>query len=525
MTGMDRVLPAPGDTFEHAPCGLLMTTVQGLFVRANATFCQWVGHSADELVGKMRLQDLLTIGGKVFHQTHWAPLLQMQRSVAEVKLDVVHRTGNIVPMLINACRRHYDGVEYDEFAVLVVADRHKYERELLRARQNAELALDAKRMAQQALQLADRRKDEFLATLAHELRNPLAPMRTVIELLRLKDFTDPQVLWSRDVLERQVEHITHLVDDLLEVSRVTEGKLELRKERVELAVSMRQALENSRALIDACSLSLQVSLPDHPILLHADPIRLAQIVQNLLNNAAKYTPAGGTIWVNVAREGEQAVISIRDSGIGIASEHLPSIFEKFSQLAPALERSQGGLGIGLSLVRALTELHGGTVSAQSAGVGRGSEFVVRLPMLREQAPAPGPAVRGQLVRHGARLRILIVDDNEDAALSLAMLLELEGHLTRSALDGRTGLLLDEEFHADVVILDIGLPELNGYEIARLVRSKPDGSAKLLIALTGWGQAQDKRNAEAAGFDCHFTKPVDVERLMAVLDQRQAAKVL
>jgi PAS domain S-box-containing protein len=218
MDSPRRALPPVEDAFEHAPCGLLTTTIQGTIIRVNATFCRWLGCDADQLLEKRRIQDLLTIGGKVFHQTHWAPLLQMQRSVAEVKMDMVHKSGKLVPMLINASRRHHDTSELDEFAVVIVVDRHQYERELLRARQHAEVSLEAKRAAQQALQEADRRKDEFIATLAHELRNPLAPMRTVLELLRLKEFTDPQVLWSRDVLGRQMDHMTSLVDGLPPVS-------------------------------------------------------------------------------------------------------------------------------------------------------------------------------------------------------------------------------------------------------------------------------------------------------------------
>jgi PAS domain S-box-containing protein len=511
-----RALPPIEDAFEHAPCGLLTTTIQGTIIRVNATFCRWLGYDADELLEKRRLQDLLTIGGKVFHQTHWAPLLQMQRSVAEVKVDMVHKSGKLVPMLINASRRHHDTSELDEFAVVIVVDRHQYERELLRARQHAEVSLEAKRAAQQALQEADRRKDEFIATLAHELRNPLAPMRTVLDLLRYKELTDPQVLWSRDVLERQMDHMTLLVDGLLDVSRITQGKITLDKKRLDLASLMEQAAEASQPAIAASSHTLRVELPEEPIMLDADSTRLSQIIQNLLNNSAKYTPPGGTIWLVAEREGDEAVISVRDTGIGIAAEHLPSLFEIFSQLTPGLERSQGGLGIGLSLVRALTLLHGGTVSATSAGVGLGSEFVVRLPLSNDQGglgTMERPLPRTTSTRQH---RILVIDDNEDAATSLAMLLEAEGHLTRTAFDGKTGLQLATDFMADAIILDIGLPDLDGYEIARQIRQMPSDKSTLLIALTGWGQDKDKREAETAGFDFHFTKPVDLDQLLAVL---------
>jgi len=515
MDSAKRPLPALSDVFEHAPCGLLTTTTAGIIVRVNDTFCRWTGFAADDLIDKQRFQDLLTVGGRIFHQTHWAPLLQMQRSVAEVKVDIMHRDGTIVPMLINACRRRYHDTEFDEFAILLVKDRHAYERELLKARQHAELALEAKRVAQQALQVADRRKDEFLATLAHELRNPLAPMRTVLELLRLKEFTDPQVLWSRDVLERQVGHITHLVDDLLEVSRITEGKLVLRRERLSLATAMQLAVESSRSLIDASSHKLVVTQPTPPIFLDADPTRLSQMIQNLLNNAAKYTPAGGNIWLTATRESDHVLISVRDSGIGIPNEQLPTIFEMFSQLAPALDRSQGGLGIGLSLVRALAQLHGGSVTASSAGVGLGSEFVIKLPVSASESALATAEVLPSVAQQKQR-RILVIDDNEDAATSLAMLLEAEGHTACTAGDGSSGIRLAAEFEADAVILDIGLPDINGYEVAKLFRQTPSGANLLLIALTGWGQEQDKQEAKAAGFDFHFTKPVDVRRLLEAL---------
>jgi PAS domain S-box-containing protein len=384
--------------------------------------------------------------------------------------------------------------------------------------------ITGRRRAEQQLQRlnlelskADRRKDEFLATLAHELRNPLAPMRNVLEILRLKDFADPQLSWSRDVFDRQLQHMTHLVDDLLEVSRITQGKLELRKQRrLELARAMQSAMEAARPTVQASAHHLSVTLPREPLYLDADPTRLSQMILNLLNNAAKYTPPGGSISLAAEREGDEAVIVVRDSGIGIPREHLDSVFEMFSQLAPALERSQGGLGIGLALVRGLAELHGGTVAAFSSGPGSGSEFVIRLPLSKatpeqsESAPAEMPRTAG--------LRVVIVDDNADAADSLAMVLELEGHKVRTAGDGIAGLELIGEFAPQAVILDIGLPGLNGYELARRIRHEHHDTGILLIAVTGWGQQQDKQTAEEAGFDHHFTKPVDPRELQRVLSR-------
>jgi PAS domain S-box-containing protein len=523
MDSEQRPLSSIHEAFEGAPCGLLATTVDGMIVRVNSTFCGWIGYEARDLLDKLRIQDLLTIGGKVFHQTHWAPLLQMQRSVAEVKVDIVHRDGRTIPMLINAARRHHGDVEYNEFAVLVVIDRHQYERELLGARKKAEVALEEKRKAEEALREADRRKDAFMATLAHELRNPLAPMRNVVDLLRLKDFADPQVLWARDVLDRQMAQMAHLVDGLLEVSRITEGKISLRRERLDLATAMEHAAEACQPIVAASSHRLTVELPPQPVSFNADPTRFSQIIQNLLNNAAKYTPDGGDIWLTGGCEGGQAVISIRDSGIGIAAEHLPSLFEMFSQLGPGLERSQGGLGIGLSLVRTLTELHGGSVSAHSQGAGLGSEFVVRFPLSDEESVAAPDLVPDPSAQRAMHRRVLIIDDNEDAAVSLAILLESEGHDTRTASNGKTGLQIADEFSAEAIVLDIGLPDMTGYEVAQGIRQGRLGRSTLIVALTGWGQKEDKEDAELAGCDFHFTKPVDFERLLAVLAGGKTSK--
>jgi PAS domain S-box-containing protein len=773
MHSTDYPLPSADILFEHAACGLLLADPNGRILRVNATFCRWLGYETTGIAPTRHIQDLLSGGGKVFYQTHWEPLLRMHGSVAEVKLNMVHRDGHMVPMLMNAVLRSHGESDYIEVAVLVVADRHRYEQELLLARRNAEASVSAHQVAQKELQesrdvlslamrgarmgawshepktgkfwwsrelealagfaegrfarttggffelihpgdlialneavdhavetgedyvaefrflhasgdwcwmegrgrvtygrdgeplsiyglgiditerkeaqtvllrqaaifehlsdaivitdlrgnitdfnvggermlgyrmrealdkpvsiffppehalrirrealaalaaegtwrselpfvrrdgsrgvcetvvkplanargdiygavsvsrditerrraeqqlqrlnlelsRADRRKDEFLATLAHELRNPLAPMRNVLEILRLKEFADPQLNWARDVFDRQLQHMTHLVDDLLEVSRITQGKLELRKQRLELARAMQSAMEAARPSVQASSHHLSVTLPAEPLYLDADPTRLSQMILNLLNNAAKYTPPGGRITLTAEREGDEAVIVVRDSGIGIPREHLNSVFEMFSQLAPALDRSQGGLGIGLALVRGLAELHGGTVAAFSGGPGTGSEFVIRLPLSTTldtpAGEAPAESARANL------LRVVIVDDNADAADSLAMVLELEGHEVRTAGDGLSGLRLIGEFEPQAVILDIGLPLMNGYDLARRSRVDHPEAGMLLIAVTGWGQQQDKQTAVAAGFDHHFTKPVDPQDLQRVLSR-------
>jgi PAS domain S-box-containing protein len=374
-----------------------------------------------------------------------------------------------------------------------------------------------KKQVEEALKEANRRKDDFLATLAHELRNPLAPIRNAVELMRRANGNGAVTEMARSMIERQVGQMVRLVDDLLDISRITRGKLYLRKERIELAAVVRSAVEASRPFIDAQAHQLTLTLPSEPIHLHADPIRLAQVFSNLLTNAAKYTEKGGHIWLTAERQDSELVVSVRDTGIGIAAEHLPHLFEMFSQVAPALERSQGGLGIGLALVRGLVELHGGRVEVRSAGLRKGSEFIVHLPMVDSPMPVPQEPV--EKFRSGTKRRILVVDDNRDAADSMVMMLQMMGHETSTAYDGLEAVQAAATFRPEVVLLDIGLPKMNGYEAAQHIREQPWGRQMALIALTGWGQEEDKRRALEAGFDHHLTKPVEavaLEKLLAII---------
>ena len=369
----------------------------------------------------------------------------------------------------------------------------------------------------------DRKKDEFLATLAHELRNPLAPIRNAATYLQLKGPMEPDLQNAREIIERQVQQMTRLVDDLLDISRVTRGKISLQRERVGLSLVLTNALESSRPVIEAAQHNLTVSLPTEPLLVEGDLTRLSQIFGNLLTNAAKYTDPGGHITVAAWREGSDALVSVRDTGIGISSEHLPRLFDMFSQVAPALERTQGGLGIGLALVKSLVEMHGGRVEARSPGLGQGSEFLVRLPAL-EPARRPPVAAGCQPAcssndlasqRHPRR-KILVADDNVDSALSLAMMLKVLGHDVRTAHDGQAAVDLAEQFRPELALLDIGMPKLNGYDAARRLRHQPWAESLTLVALTGWGQDEDKRQAAQAGFDHHFTKPIPPEALESLL---------
>jgi signal transduction histidine kinase/CheY-like chemotaxis protein len=362
----------------------------------------------------------------------------------------------------------------------------------------------------------DRLKDEFLAMLAHELRNPLAPIQNAAQIMRLAP-PAPETQPLVDVIERQVWQMTRLVDDLLDVSRITRGQIALRPERVELANVVRHAVEASRALIDKRGHNLTVTMLEEPLFLEADPIRLQQVVANLLQNAAKYTDEGGRIDLVVERDGAGTIVlRVSDNGVGIPLTMQQRIFDLFTQVDRTLERSEGGLGIGLTLVKRLVEMHGGTVTCRSAGPGTGSEFSVRLPLA---APAVAsdepPAVR---IPTPASHRILVVDNNRDAADSLAMLLRMAGHQTHTAYDGQEALVMVGELTPDVVMLDIGLPNLNGYEVARRIREQ-GGTGPILIAVTGWGSEDDYRQSLEAGFDEHLTKPVEFAMLRRILSER------
>jgi PAS domain S-box-containing protein len=388
-----------------------------------------------------------------------------------------------------------------------VTERKRVEEELRRSREELQ-----QRIAQ--LAEADRRKNEFLATLAHELRNPLAPLRTGLQVLRLTDERAVQER-VRQMMERQLEQMVHLIDDLMDVSRISRNKLELRKARVPLVSVVENALETARPLIESKGHALTATLPPEPVYLNADLTRLAQVFWNLLNNSAKYTDPGGRIDLSAQSEGKEVVVTVRDTGIGIPTEALAGLFNLFSQVDHSLERAQGGLGIGLALVKGLVEMHGGTVEARSAGVGQGSEFVVRLPLAEgEWEEKRPPAVEATPVC--PRRRILIVDDNRDGAASLGMMLSLLGHDTRTAHDGLEALELAEAFRPEVVLLDIGLPKLNGYDVCRRIREQPWGRGLFIVAVTGWGQEDDRRRSREAGFNQHVVKPLDVTVLEQLL---------
>jgi PAS domain S-box-containing protein len=367
-----------------------------------------------------------------------------------------------------------------------------------------------------ALREADRRKDEFLATLAHELRNPLAPIRNAVELLRRIGPAEPRIQQVRDMIERQVRHMVRLVDDLLEVSRISGGKIALQWEPVELAKVAQDAVETSGPVIEAGRHEVTLAVPPEPVMVKGDVVRLTQVVANLLNNASKYTPEGGHIWLTVESQNGTGVIRVRDNGVGIPAEMLAKVFDLFTQVNATLKRSQGGLGIGLALVKRLVEMHGGSVEAHSEGEGRGAEFVVRLPLVQADGATAVPRqIRAQPAGLTPR-RILVVDDHVDAADSLSMLLSMSGHEVRTAYDGHTGLEQAAEFRPEVIFLDLGMPGMDGYETARRVRQLQGMENIKLVALTGWGQEEDRRRSQEAGFDAHIVKPVSPAALQELM---------
>jgi PAS domain S-box-containing protein len=383
------------------------------------------------------------------------------------------------------------------------------------------LDIDDQKKAEVELQDANRRKNEFLAMLAHELRNPLAPIRNSAHILHMLSVGEPRLKTTTEMIGRQVNHMARLIDDLLDVARITQGRITLRREPLELMPLLYSAVESVRPFIDARGHELRIEPPAQPIYLNADATRLTQVVSNLLSNAAKYTDAGGRIWLSARQEGEQAVVSVRDSGIGITLELLPHLFDPFTQSERTLDRAQGGLGIGLSLVKRLAEMHGGSVEVFSEGYGKGSTFTVRLPALPpEQMPHALPSFSLQVEGPASPLclRVLVVDDNVDAEQSLSLLIRLEGHEVRAAHAGQEALQQARAFRPQVVLLDIGLPGMNGYDVARQLRSSPETADVVLVAITGYGQAEDREQALEAGFQHHLVKPVEPVALLELIEK-------
>jgi PAS domain S-box-containing protein len=487
--------------FDTSPNVLAITTLgSDSLVEVNAAFERLTGYPRQSVIGSTTAR--LGLWVDIERREQLLQQLRIGESVRDVELSLRTRDGGLRTVLLSAELLEIDDAPCVVASWLDITDLRELERRL---RESVE------RLAE-----ADRRKDEFLATLAHELRNPLAPILSAAQVLQRDSAPEAPLQRARDIIERQARHMARLVDDLLDLARISRGQVTLRRARVSLRDAIDSAVEACAPQLDEAGHELHLEMPEEPVCVDGDFTRLAQVVGNLLGNAIKYTPPGGSITITLARDGAEGVICVSDSGIGIHPDMTERIFDMFAQSNSAIERSKGGLGIGLTLSRQLIEMHHGSLGARSAGLGAGSEFVVRLP-LSAQAAAAAPDLSGR--QHGSAprsLHILVTDDSVDAATSLGMLLELHGHAVRIAHDGAEAVAAVAESRPDVVLLDIGMPRMNGYEAARRIRAMPGGESIRLVALTGWGQAEDRRRTREAGFDAHVTKPVAFEELEQLL---------
>ena len=514
---------------DSAPDAILNVDSEGIIRLANPAAARQFGYSADELIGQ---STALLFETESAWPAIWQALNAGTASTSPIELRVRLKNGTLRYFEVSAARWQ-DGTRTFVTAILRdVNDRRDAELALReserQSRESAKALAELNEVLQESsnkLSAMDRRKDEFLATLAHELRNPLAPLRNGLQLLKLaKD--DPGLLErTRHMMDLQLGQMVRLIDDLLDVGRISNDRIDLNKEVTSLDKVIRQAIETSGPLIDAQQHKLTIDIPAREIVLDADVVRLTQVFANLLNNAAKYTPRNGSISIKAEQRGDAVIVRVIDNGIGIPPEMLPRVFDMFMQVDKSLERAQGGLGIGLSLVKRLVEMHGGIVEAHSKGPGMGSEFVVRLPAAKIAA-ADERASLGEHDTPAASLgrRILVVDDNVDAAMSLAVLLGLMGHETRTAHDGLEAMAVADQFRPDVALLDIGMPKLNGYETARRMRQETWGRQMLLVALTGWGQETDRARSDDAGFNSHLVKPVDIAEIQRVLARKRAPRL-
>jgi PAS domain S-box-containing protein len=486
--------------FETAKDGILiLDSASGKITEANPYITELLGYSTDELIGR----ELWQIGLFQDIEASQAAFQQLQEEGYIRYHDLPLETKSGRKAEVEFISNVYN---VDHHAVIQCNIRDITERRQL------------ERAEAQAEALADlhRRKDEFLAMLSHELRNPLAAITNAVQILDLQKDEPPLQTKARTIIRRQAGNLVVLVNDLLEVSRILSGRIQLHQEDLDARGIVQQAVETTRSLIDQSKHELTVSLPPEPMWLHADALRLEEVIVNLLNNAAKYTPEGGHIWLRLQQEGNQMVLRVKDTGMGIAADALPHIFELFTQAPRSLDRSQGGLGIGLAVVRKLIEMHGGTVEAQSAGSGEGSEFIVRLPVLSSPTGSSQILSKQGEERPGQGWRVLVVDDNIDSADSIAMLLQVSGHEVRVTYSGQDGLDMAGKYLPEIVLLDIGLPGIDGYEVARRLRQHPDLKKVKLIAVTGYGQDADRLQSQEAGFDYHLIKPVDSQKLEEVL---------
>ncbi len=489
----------------QAATGVVQVDAEGRITLVNQKFCDMLGYGDDELLALSVLD--ITAADSVDTTVDALGKVASGDAGAVVQKQYRRKDGSLLWATSSiSAMRSLEGDYAGVVAIVVDITESRLAEESLR-----KLAAD--------LSEADQRKTEFLATLAHELRNPLAPISSGLSLLKLGGDNAAAVGKVRQMMERQVGQMVRLIDDLLDVARISGGKIHLKKTRIDLAAAMANAIETSQPFIEAGAHQLAVMFPQVPMFLDADGTRIAQVLSNLLNNAAKYTPHGGSIAIAAEREGDQVCISVSDNGVGIAPESLSSIFDMFSQVRHNLNRAQGGLGVGLSLVRRLVEMHGGTVMAESSGAGEGSTLTIRLPLAPVVAQLPAqPDAGSPAARPHRRLRLLVADDNADAAELLAALLELQGHTSRVANNGVDAIRIAREFKPEAALLDIGMPDMNGYETAVAIRQIAGLENMVLVALTGWGDKSDRARSKDAGFDHHLTKPADMATIDALLDK-------
>ncbi|HEX5732493.1 MAG TPA: PAS domain S-box protein [Blastocatellia bacterium] len=482
--------------------GIAETDATGRFTTVNNRYCKITGYAREELLN-LRMQEI-THAEDLPRNLELVEKLVGEGTPFEIEKRYVRKDNSIVWVhnSVSAIRDASGGVQSLVAVSIDITERVRLERQ---AQEQSEALADL-----------NRRKDEFLAMLSHELRNPLAPIINAVHLLRHQRDDNPIQQQARAIIERQAGQLARIIDDLMEVSRITTGKIKLHLERLDIRGIVEHAVESVRPLIDQRMHELSVSLPDEPIWLYADAARLEQVIVNLLNNAAKYMDKGGYIWMSVGQEGDEAVLRVRDTGIGILPEILPRIFDLFTQADLSLDRSQGGLGIGLTVVQRLVGMHGGTVEANSAGVGKGSEFIVRLPVAPSPARQSEPSSIETAEPPGARWRVLVADDNVDSANVTVLLLRELGHEAQVAYSGATALEAADEYQPNLVLLDIGMPEMDGYEVARRLRQHPQLRNAWVVAITGYGQESDRQRSKEAGFDYHLVKPVGAQKLQELL---------
>jgi len=505
------------ELFERAAIGMtLVDLATRRFVWANAKLCEITQYSCEELLQRTAV-DLTHPDDRLEDKTSFERFLRGEVDQRFIEKRYVRKDGTTVWVRITttvvelAGKKCLFGVTED------ISERRRVEEALHENQEHLRAALADAERAQLALQAADKRKDEFLAMLAHELRNPLASIRNSAEIMKTLPIVDGALTEVERIIERQSRHLSRLVDDLLDVARITTGKVRLRKQNLSLTDVLKRAVENVRPLFDSREHELIIQLPQEAVRVRGDELRLTQIIDNLLNNAAKYTPHNGRIAVSVRREKDEAVIQVSDNGAGIAPELLPHIFEMFEQANPTLARTEGGLGIGLTIAKSLVEMHGGHIAVRSER-GRGSTFEVRLPAVNEPVEQRDTQAPSAFV---GPLRILLVEDNEDASESLALLLRLKGHEVRTAADGFAALATVEDFTPDALLIDIGLPRMDGYELARQLRTRGKLAKALLLAISGYGEATDKAKSTEAGFDFHLVKPIEPETLERLLAAAKA----